>query len=113
MPNMIWPHWRQPRLPDAPNSAKSNIQGYQYVAKYIESQHISTPDYAKWWCSGTTSPMFDAVMVRREAVRHTPQDSLGPTADFDLAVDRADVRLHGVRAEICQRRDVGIALALR
>ena len=58
-------------------------------------------------------PMFDAVVVRREAVLDAPQDSLGPTADFDLAVDRADVRLHGVRAEICQRRDLGIALALR
>src|ERR1700694_1073440 len=57
--------------------------------------------------------MFDAVMVRREAVLHTPQDSLGPTADFDLAVDRADVRLHGIWAEICQRRDLGIAPALR
>jgi hypothetical protein len=41
--------------------------------------------------------MFDAVVVRREAVLDAPQDSLGPTADFDLAVDRADVRLHGVR----------------
>jgi hypothetical protein len=57
--------------------------------------------------------MFDAVVVRREAVLDAPQDSLGPTADFDPAVDRADVRLHGVRAEICQRRDLGIALALR
>ena len=42
--------------------------------------------------------MFDAVVVRREAVLDAPQDSLGPTADFDLAVDRADVRLHGVRS---------------
>ena len=58
-------------------------------------------------------PMFDAVMVRRESVIHTPQDSLGPTADSDLAVDRADVRLHGIRAEIRQLRDLGIALALR
>ena len=41
--------------------------------------------------------MFDAVMVGCEAVRHTPQDSLGPTADFDLAVDRADVGLHGIK----------------
>ena len=56
--------------------------------------------------------MFDAVMVRREAVLHTPQDSLGPTADSDLPVDRANVRLHGVRAEICQRRDLGVAFAL-
>ena len=43
---------------------------------------------------------------------HTPQDSLGPAADSDLAVNRADVRLHSVRAQICQRRDLGIALAL-
>jgi hypothetical protein len=57
--------------------------------------------------------MFDPVMVRCEAMLHTPQDSLGPTADVDLAVDGADVRLHGVRAEVCQRRDPGIALALR
>ena len=57
--------------------------------------------------------MFDAVVVRREGVLDAPQDSLGPTADFDLAVDRPDVRLHGVGAEICQRRDLGIALALR
>ena len=57
--------------------------------------------------------MCDAVMVRREAVVNSPQDSLGPTADSDLAVDRADVRLHGVPAEICQRRDLGVALALR
>ena len=43
--------------------------------------------------------MFDAVMVRREAVLDAPQDSLGPTADFDLAVDRADVggRRSGLR----------------
>ena len=32
-------------------------------------------------------------MVRGEAVLHTPQDGLGPAADSDLAVDRADVRL--------------------
>ena len=56
--------------------------------------------------------MFDAMMVRSEAVLHTPQDSLGPAAESDLAVNRADVRLHSVRAEICQRRDLGIALAL-
>jgi hypothetical protein len=41
--------------------------------------------------SGTTSPMFYAVMVGSEAVIHTPQDSLGPAADSDLAVNRADV----------------------
>src|SRR5258708_27642593 len=57
--------------------------------------------------------MFDAVMVRREAVVNSPQDSPGPTADSDLAVDRADVRLHGIRAEIGQRRDLGVAPALR
>lgn len=57
--------------------------------------------------------MFDAVMVSGEAVLHTPQDSLGPTADSDLPVDRANVRLHGVRAEICQRRDLGVAFALK
>ena len=51
-------------------------------------------------------------MVRSEAVVHTPQDSLGPAADADLAVDRADVGLHGVGAEIGQRRDLGVALAL-
>ncbi|MDT5104318.1 MAG: hypothetical protein QOI25_1831 [Mycobacterium sp.] len=55
--------------------------------------------------------MFDAVMVRREAVLYVPQDSQGPTADVDLVVDRADVGLHGIRAEISQRRDLGIALA--
>jgi len=41
--------------------------------------------------SGTTSPMFDAVMVGRETVVHTPQDSLGPAAGSDLAVNRAYV----------------------
>jgi hypothetical protein len=50
---------------------------------------------------GTTSPMFDAVMVRSKAVLHTPQDSLGPAASSDLAVNRADVRLHCVGAEKC------------
>ena len=43
----------------------------------------------------------------------TPQVSLGSTADSDLAVDRADVGLDGIRAEICQRGDLGVALALR
>ena len=56
--------------------------------------------------------MFDTVVVRSEAVLDAPQDSLGPAADADLAVDRADVGLHGVGAEIGQRRDLGVALAL-
>ena len=44
---------------------------------------------------------------------HTPQDGLGPAANSDLlAVIGADVRLHRIRAEICQRRDLGIASAL-
>ena len=38
---------------------------------------------------------------------------MSATADFDLAVDRADVGLYGVRAQICLRCDLGIALALR
>jgi hypothetical protein len=50
--------------------------------------------------SGPTSPMFDAAMVGSEAVIHSPQDSLGPAADFDLAVDRPDVGLHRVGAEV-------------
>jgi hypothetical protein len=41
--------------------------------------------------SGTTPPMLDAVMVGSEAVFHAPQDRLGPAADSDLAVNRADV----------------------
>jgi hypothetical protein len=45
-------------------------------------------------------------------VLHTPQDGLGPAANSDLAVNGADVRLHRIRAEICQRRDLGIASAL-
>src|SRR5689334_2052764 len=57
--------------------------------------------------------MLDAMVVRLEAVLDTPQDSLGAAADVDLAVDRADVGLHGVRAEICQRRYFRVALALR
>ena len=51
-------------------------------------------------------------MVRREAVFHTPQDSLGPTADVDLAVDGADVGLDGVRAEVGECGDLGVAPAL-
>lgn len=70
------------------------------------------PSRVKWSPSGTTSPMFDAVMVGREAVLHTPQDSLGSAADSNLAVNRPDAGLHSIRTEICKPRDVGIALAL-
>src|ERR1700754_1030955 len=60
----------------------------------------------------TTSPMFDAVVVRSETVLHTPQNSLCPAAGSDLAVNRADVGLHSVGAEVRQGRDLGIAFAL-
>ena len=58
------------------------------------------------------SPVFDAVMIRREAVVDPPEDGLRPAADIDLAVDRADVGLHGVGAEVGQLGDLGVALAL-
>ena len=52
----------------------------------------------RWW-SGVKP--FDA-----------PQHSLGAAADVDLAVDRADVGLHGVGAQVGQAGDLGVALAL-
>src|SRR5215218_6665355 len=61
----------------------------------------------------TALPVFDAVVIRGEAVFDTPQHGLGSAADADLAVDRADVRLHGVRTQKGQPCDVGVALALR
>lgn len=56
--------------------------------------------------------MFYAVMVGCESVLNSPQHGLRATADVDLAVDRADVGLHGVWAQIRQRGNLGIALAL-
>ena len=56
--------------------------------------------------------MFDAVVVGSEAVVYPPEDGLGSAADVDFAVDRPDVGLHGVGAEVGQPRHVGVALAL-
>ena len=56
--------------------------------------------------------MVNAVMIRREAVMDAPEHGLRTTRDVDLAVDRADVGLHGVRAEEGECRHLGIALAL-
>ena len=54
--------------------------------------------------SGAAPPVVDPVVVGHEAVLHAPQDGLGATGHIDLAVDRADVGLHGVRAEVGQGR---------
>ena len=60
----------------------------------------------------TAPPVFDAAMVRGEAVIHPPQHRLGTAADAELAVNRSDVGLHGVGAQVGKSRDVGVALAL-
>src|SRR5215212_2945886 len=60
----------------------------------------------------TALPVFDAVVVWREAVFDTPEHGLGSAADADFAVDRADIRLHGVRAQKGEPCDVGVAHAL-
>src|SRR5918912_1059740 len=52
--------------------------------------------------SGAVAPALDAPVVRSEAVLHAPEDRLRATAGVDLAIDRADVGLHGVGAEVGQ-----------
>jgi hypothetical protein len=59
------------------------------------------------------APVFDAVVVRDEAVVDAPEDCLGAAGDVDLAIDRADVGLDRVRAEEGQRCYLGVAFALR
>jgi len=59
---------------------------------------------AKCRSSGAAAPVFDAVVVGSEAVVDPPEDGLGSAADVDLAVDRPDVGLHGVGAEVGQPR---------
>src|SRR3954464_15714951 len=46
------------------------------------------------------APVVDPVVVGGEAVVDAPQDCLGATGDTDLAVERADVGLHGVGRQI-------------
>src|SRR4029079_19554120 len=62
---------------------------------------------------GPAPPVFDAVVVRREAMTDAPEHGLGSAADLHLAVDRPNVGLHGVGAQVGQPCHVGIALALR
>ena len=62
--------------------------------------------------SGSAAPVVDAVVVGGEAVADAPQHGLRPAGDADLAIDRADVGLDGVGAEVGQCRDLGVALAL-
>src|SRR4029079_8897568 len=62
--------------------------------------------------SGTALPVGKAVMLRSQAVFDTREHALSTAADADLAVDRADVRLHGVGAQVREPCDVGVALAL-
>src|SRR5690349_17996000 len=62
--------------------------------------------------SRTAFPVLDAVVVRRETVLDTPEHGLSPAGHADLAVDRANVGLHGVGTQISQPRHVGVALAL-
>ena len=56
--------------------------------------------------------MLDAVVVGQEPVVHAPQHGLGAAVDVDLAVERADVGLDGVGAQVGQGGDLGVALAL-
>src|SRR4051794_6658931 len=62
--------------------------------------------------SGTAAPVLDPVVIWREAVPDAPEHRLGPAAGADLAIDRADVGLHRVRAEVGQVRHLGVAHAL-
>jgi hypothetical protein len=62
--------------------------------------------------SGPSAPVFDAVMVRGEAVVNAPQNRLGATGDVDLAIDRSDVGLYGVRAEVGECCYLSVAFAL-
>ena len=55
--------------------------------------------------------MFDAVVVCREAVADAPQNGLGAAGDIDPAIDRSNVRLHCVWAEVGERCHLGIAAA--
>src|SRR5687768_8777256 len=62
--------------------------------------------------SGSSAPVFDAVVVGCEAVADPPQNRLGAAGDIDLAVDGSDVGLHRVRAEMGQGCHLGVAVAL-
>src|SRR5687768_8351023 len=62
--------------------------------------------------SGSSAPVFDAVVVGCEAVTNAPQNRLGAAGDLDLAVDGSDVGLDGVRAEMGQGCHLGVAVAL-
>ena len=62
--------------------------------------------------SGSSAPVFDAVMIGCEAVVDAPQNRLGTAGNADLAIDRPDVGLHGIRAEVGQRCHLSVALTL-
>ncbi len=51
-------------------------------------------------------------MVGREAVRDAPEHGLGAAGHVDLLVNAPDIRLHSVGAEVGERGDVSVALAL-
>ena len=63
--------------------------------------------------SWSAAPVFNAVMIGREAVVYAPQHRLSSTAGVDFSVDRANVGFHGVGAQICQPGDVGVAQRVR
>src|SRR5215203_3820302 len=62
--------------------------------------------------SGPSTPVFDAVMVGCEVVANAPLNRLGAASDVNLAIDRSDVGLHGIRAEVGESCHLGIAVAL-
>src|SRR5664279_283560 len=80
------------------------------VRRSLSSGRIAELCLAAW--SGPAAPVVDAVVVGSEPVPDAPEDGLGAATDLDLAVDRADVGLDGVRAEEAQRSDLGVVLAL-
>ena len=63
--------------------------------------------------SWLAAPLVDAAVVGGEAVVDSPEDRLGATCYRGLAVDPADIGLHGVGAQVGQGGDVGVAFALR
>ena len=62
--------------------------------------------------SGPSPPVFDAVMVGREAMADAPQNRLGAAGYGDLAIDRSDIGLHRVRTQVGERCHLGVAMAL-
>jgi hypothetical protein len=62
--------------------------------------------------SGPSAPVFNAVMIGCEAVADAPQNRVRAAGNVDLAIDRSDVGLHRVRAEVGQRCHLSVAMAL-